>query len=117
MTSRLALLALIFTLVSCGSIPESQTQGGMNRQAAADAQRADTEMKAVYAKLSSSLQGQDLAELKASQKAFEAYRQAESLAAGGEARGGTMEPMLRSTAYATLTEERTRALRLRLVRP
>lgn len=110
MSKSRALLAV--GLILGASFPAvAQDQQTMNRQAEADAASADQELNVVYKKVIARLDDSGKALLKASQRAWIAYRDAEAKFAGDEMRGGSAEPMLFSGAMASLTKERVTRLR------
>lgn len=92
----------------------AQSQGEMNREAARDAARADKELNKVYKELLATLDEEGAKLLKASQRAWIAYRDADAAAAADEARGGSMAPMLYSGAISQLTDERIAILKQRM---
>lgn len=103
------LLALAFS-----SAVIAQSQSEMNLQAAREAERADKELNKVYKQLLGTLDDEGAKLLKASQRAWITFRDAEATFAADEARGGSMSPMLYSGTLGRLTEQRTEMLRQRL---
>lgn len=93
----------------------AQSQGEMNAEAARDAARADKELNKTYKELMATLDEEGAKLLKASQRAWIVYRDAEAALAADEARGGSMAPMLYSSTIAHLTEQRTEILRGHMV--
>lgn len=96
----------------------AQSQHEMNAEAAANAAKADRELNKVYKQLLATLDEEGVKLLKASQRAWIAFRDADAAAAADTAaRGGSMAPMIYSGTIATLTDERTAALKERLGGP
>ncbi|NKJ03646.1 uncharacterized protein YecT (DUF1311 family) [Rhizobium sp. SG741] len=100
----------------------AQTQTDMNTCAALDFQRADkalneqykktrTAMVAIDADLDADIKGAEKALVKA-QRAWIDFRDSQCEAEGFEARGGTMEPLLISGCKTTLTQQRTKELKV-----
>jgi uncharacterized protein YecT (DUF1311 family) len=98
---------------------DPQTQAAMNECAARDAQEADAELNFIYPKVLSHYQQMDrdsestegAKRLRAAQRAWIAFRDAECAVAGYEALGGSMESMLVSGCIAELTKKRAAELR------
>lgn len=88
----------------------AQSQQEMNRQAEADAAVADKKLNAAYQKAMADLDDEGKALLKASQRAWLAYRDAEAARVADEMRGGSAAPLLYAGTLATLTKERTARL-------
>ncbi len=88
----------------------SQSQQEMNRQAEADAAVADKKLNAAYQKAMADLDDEGKALLKASQRAWLAYRDAEAARVADEMRDGSAAPLLYAGTLATLTKERTARL-------
>lgn len=104
-------LLLAATLLAVSPVL-AQTQAEMNAKAAADFQRADARLNAVYAKLRAALDEEGRDRLKTAQRAWVAFRDAEAaLAADTEARGGSMAPLVYATAQEELTTARIGQLR------
>jgi len=89
----------------------SQTQAEMNQDAAQRFAKADAELNVVYKKLMASLDDVAKEKLRAAQRAWVAFRDAEATFEADESRGGTLEPLLVFTTQADLTEERIGVLR------
>ena len=128
---RPMLLAVAFTFGFAGaSLAQSeeldctdpQTQAEMNMCAWADYEAADNELNAVWKdakamakqvdeeQYEDRLKGAEKALLEA-QRGWIVYRDGHCELAGFEARGGTMEPMVKSYCLETLTRARTKELR------
>jgi uncharacterized protein YecT (DUF1311 family) len=98
---------------------DPQTQAAMNECAARDAQEADAELNFIYPKVLAHYQQMDrdsestegAKRLRAAQRAWIAFRDAECAVAGYEALGGSMESMLVSGCIAELTKKRAAELR------
>lgn len=105
----------------------AMTQSDMTACSQQDYEAADVALNAAYRKTMARAQAmdKDFAEigegmvgavdaLKAAQRAWIAYRDAQCELAGFEARGGTMEPMLVAGCLAELTTKRTDELKAAL---
>lgn len=105
----------------------AMTQSDMTACSQEDYEAADVALNAAYRKTMARAQAmdKDFAEigegmvgavdaLKAAQRAWIAYRDAQCELAGFEARGGTMEPMLVAGCLAELTTKRTDELKAAL---
>ena len=98
---------------------DPQTQAAMNECAARDAKEADAELNFIYPKVLAHYQQMDrdsestegAKRLRAAQRAWIAFRDAECAVAGYEALGGSMESMLVSGCIAELTKKRAAELR------
>jgi uncharacterized protein YecT (DUF1311 family) len=74
-------------------------------------QAADRELQAVYERLMDSLDAPRKERLRRTQAAWRRYRDLQADFAADAQRGGTLEPLIRTTTQAALTEARTRELR------
>lgn len=89
-----------------GSV-SAQSQMEMNAEAAADYEKADRRLNAVYAKVQKQLDAEGRAKLRIAQRAWVEFRDAEAqLHADTEARGGSMAPLILFGTMTRLTEER-----------
>jgi uncharacterized protein YecT (DUF1311 family) len=101
------------------SAPETQSQLEMNMCAEVDFERADADLNRIYREEVASAQQADReidasdhrptseVVLRQAQRAWIAFRDAQCIYEGyGEARGGSMEPMVYSGCRARLTRER-----------
>ena len=109
---KIVILLTSFLGLALSSLAQSQNE--MNAEAARDAARADKELNQVYKQVLARLDEEGAKLLKASQRAWLAYRDADAALAADEARGGSMSPMLYSGTIAQLTGERTAILRQRM---
>lgn len=109
MSSPRALLAGLVFLISANFLG-AQSQQEMNRQAEGDAAAADKKLNAAYKKVMADLDEEGQALLKASQRAWLAYRDAEAARVADEMRGGSAAPLLYAGTVARLTKERTKIL-------
>lgn len=107
-------LSLILAVLAMQLGAFAQSQNEMNAQAARDADKADKELNKAYKQLMATLDDDAAKLLKASQRAWLAFRDAEGAFAEDEARGGSMAPMLLYGTVARLTRERTAMLKQRL---
>jgi uncharacterized protein YecT (DUF1311 family) len=90
---------------------DGQSQSEMNRQADADFATADAGLNKAYQKLVAKMDAPGVAKLKAAQRAWIAFRDAQAeLEADMEARGGSMAPMIYAGVRAGLTKARTKEL-------
>jgi len=90
--------------------PFAETQAGMNQQAQKDFDKADRAMNAVYKKLLLTLDANRQKKLKAAQRAWLAFRDADAAFVASEAEGGSMQPMVYSGALTKRTDDRTKQL-------
>ena len=105
------LLALLL-LTLCATPALAQNQFEMNRQAEASFAKADAELNRVYAKVIATLDDESKPELKAAQRAWVAFRDAQAtFEMNQEARGGSMAPMIYAGVRATLTKARIAQLK------
>jgi uncharacterized protein YecT (DUF1311 family) len=105
---------LIWLVIRIAHI-HAQTQAGMNAQARADFERADSERNKTYEALLTKLSDTESKQkLKQSQRAWLAFRDTEAAFAAGQARGGSMAPTIRYETMAELTQQRIKQLKARL---
>jgi uncharacterized protein YecT (DUF1311 family) len=103
----LLLTVILLSLLPC----QAQNQHEMNQAAAVDSEHADVELNKVYKKVMAAEMDEEAVKLlKAAQKAWITFRDAEAKHAEDVARGGSMAPLLYYSALARLTRERTRQL-------
>jgi uncharacterized protein YecT (DUF1311 family) len=105
--------------------PDAETQLGMNMCAEIDFERADAELNAAWRDAIANARAADReidrqndqrateeVKMREAQRAWLIFRDAQCTVEGyGEARGGSMEPMVYSGCRARLTRERTAQLR------
>ncbi|MEA3187403.1 MAG: hypothetical protein QOD99_1233 [Chthoniobacter sp.] len=90
----------------------AQSQHEMNRQAEADFQKADAELNKVYHKIMAELDSEAQTKMKAAQRAWIVFRDAQAeYEADADARGGSMYPQLYYGECADLTRRRIKQLR------
>jgi uncharacterized protein YecT (DUF1311 family) len=90
----------------------AQSQQEMNAEAAESFKKADKELNEVYAKVLANLDDQAKENLKKSQRAWVAWRDAEAaFRADAEARGGSMWPLVHEGIRSRLTKERVKGLK------
>ena len=90
----------------------AQSQGTMNRQAEQEFETADAELNKVYSKVIAGMNAEDLQDLKAAQRLWVQFRDAQAtFEANGDARGGSMQPMLYNACRTKLTKARTAEFR------
>lgn len=109
-TFPLALLILAFVCLPIFPA-HAQTQAQMNQEAAADFKKADTELNKVYPQVLAKLDAEGKEKLKAAQRAWVAFRDAQADLEADSARGGSMAPLLRSTSMTQTTQDRIKQLR------
>jgi len=103
----LALLCLTPTVPA-----RAQSQPEMNQQAEADFETADRELTRVYKKALDGLDEESVKKLKAAQRAWIAFRNAQAeFDADQQARGGSMHPMIYYNDMAQLTRDRIKQLK------
>ena len=88
----------------------AQSQSEMNMEAADSFRRADATLNKVYQKVMAALDEEAKGKLKAAQRAWVAFRDAQAQFEADEARGGSMAPLLYEGARATLTNLRIKEL-------
>jgi len=112
----ISLALLIAALVALPtSHANAQSQAEMNRQAAKDFEKADTELNKTYEALRRKLpDAESKQKLKESQRAWLVFRDAEAAFAADHARGGSMAPALHYETMPELTQQRIKQLRTRL---
>ena len=109
MTSVRIWLSVIL-LLSAPAFLKAQSQQEMNQDALKQSEAADKELNAVYKKVFATLDDEAKELLKASQRAWLAYREAEAKFAADEMRGGTAAPLIYSGAITRMTMSRIRRL-------
>ena len=88
-----------------------QSQQDLNREAAEQFERVDRELNRVYRDAEAKLDAEGKAKLRAAQRAWIAFRDAEAArVADEEGRGGSIYPMIYAGMRKRLTEERVRQL-------
>jgi uncharacterized protein YecT (DUF1311 family) len=105
------LAVALLSFAVCPTPAHAQTQAAMNREAHASFQKADARLNSLYAKVLASVDDEGKEKLKAAQRAWVAFRDAEAALRADEARGGTMAPLLYENAREELTEARIKQLR------
>jgi uncharacterized protein YecT (DUF1311 family) len=105
-------LALLAVLISPAL---GQSQSEMNQQARKDFEKADARLNSVYKKLLAELDAEGQAKLKAAQRAWIAFRDAEAaFQADLDARGGSLAPLIHEATAEDLTKKRTEQLSVSL---
>jgi len=116
MLSLLIAMAAGFQQPNCA---DPQSQHDMNQCAAREANEADADLNMIWREVLAHYQRADggagsaegVKRLRAAQRAWIAFRDAECAVAGYEALGGSLEPMLVSGCNAELTRRRAAELR------
>jgi uncharacterized protein YecT (DUF1311 family) len=106
-------LLLLILLTTC-LLPLSahaQTQGQMNQEAAAEFKKADAQLNKIYPQVLAKLDAEGKEKLKAAQRAWVAFRDAQAELDADTARGGTMAPLLRANSMTQTTEDRITQLK------
>ena len=111
----LSLAVLIVPLIALpANHANAQSQAEMNRQAAKDFHKADVKLNSTYAALMAKLpDAESKQKLKESQRAWLAFRDAETAFEVDEVRGGTMAPTFRYATMTELTDQRIKQLKTR----
>jgi uncharacterized protein YecT (DUF1311 family) len=105
---------LLLLLFACGmplSSAHAQTQTQMNQEAAAEFKKADTALNKLYPQVLAKFDAEGKEKLKAAQRAWVAFRDAQAELDADMARGGTMAPLLRATSMTQTTEDRIKQLK------
>jgi uncharacterized protein YecT (DUF1311 family) len=104
-----AILTLAVTALTHAA--SAQTQAEMTQEAINDFRKADAALNVAYGKAKAALDEEGQAKLKAAQRAWIVFRDAQAdLEADTTARGGTMAPLIIYTTKKQLTEDRTSEL-------
>jgi uncharacterized protein YecT (DUF1311 family) len=100
------LIGLLLLTLSTGAVL-AQSQSEMNREAAASFVKADAELNRVYARVLATLDDEGRVKLKAAQRAWVAFRDAQAeFEMDNEARGGSMAPLVYEGFRARITKAR-----------
>jgi uncharacterized protein YecT (DUF1311 family) len=114
MKERIVTIVLGFVLASLAPNGFSQPQIELNREAAAEFEKADAHLNDIYKRALASAAAVDKVreqKLIKSQRAWLLYRDAEAEFEADEVRGGTAYSMVYNGARTNLTEERVKTLR------
>jgi uncharacterized protein YecT (DUF1311 family) len=104
------LLAAPCAMLGADADEPVQTQVEMNQAAAADFQKADAALNKVYQRIRAALDADGQAKLKAAQRAWLAYRDAEAAFEAAPNEGGSIYPMVVANVKTRLTEARVSEL-------
>jgi uncharacterized protein YecT (DUF1311 family) len=106
-------ILLVFGFASLAPNAFSQTQAELNREAAAQFERADAQLNDIYKRVlaAAAVDEERQQKLIKAQRAWLVYRDAEAEFEADEVRGGTAYSMEYNGARTKLTEERVKALR------
>ncbi|NLX19756.1 MAG: DUF1311 domain-containing protein [Desulfobulbus sp.] len=116
----LAMLLMESLQVSAGTADtvsdcsKAVTTAEMLRCADKEFREADAELNRVYRQLTAELNGRRKIQLKASQRAWLAFRDRNAVFAAGAAEGGSMASLLEVAELTALTQARTEQLRVYL---
>ena len=107
------ILPLCLALIVAAPVAlHAQSQQEMNAEAAESFKKADKELNEVYAKVLANLDEEAKENLKKSQRAWVAWRDAEAaFRADAEARSGSMWPLIHEGVRGQLTKERVKSLK------
>lgn len=105
----LSVLTLAFSLSSLSEL-RAQSQQEMNQQALAEFDKADASLNKVYSKVQAKLDKEGKEKLKAAQRAWVEFRDAQADLDADLMRGGSAAPMLHSGSMAQSTSKRTTEL-------
>ncbi len=109
--TRLAFCATLALIVIHPDAANAQSQQEMNQQATRDFDAADSTLNKVYKELTSKLDKESQTKLKAVQRAWVQFRDAEAeFEADLEARDGSMAPLIYNGTRASLTKTRSKEL-------
>jgi len=117
MASLAAALLLVHALTQADSCESPQTQAEMNVCAAQELGRADARLNVVYQKLMKTLDAGRRVKLRAAQRAWLAYRDAQCDFEASASEGGTMQPLELSSCKSDVTKERIAQLQQELTAP
>ncbi len=104
-------IAVLLILAACSPAGFSQTTGEMKAEASRAYEVSDKAMNAAYKQLMAVLNEEGQTRLKAAQRAWIAYRDAQASFDSHHLAGGTMEGLEYTGALNMLTQERTKRLR------
>jgi len=89
----------------------AQSQSEMNQQAYADFEKADAALNKIYAQVLAKLDVEGQGKLKAAQRAWVTFRDAQAELDADLMRGGSAAPLLRAGSLAGSTTRRTQDLK------
>lgn len=89
----------------------AQSQAEMNQQAFDSFEKADAELNKIYSKVLAKLDAEGQAKLKAAQRAWVAFRDAQAELDADFMRGGSAAPLLRAGSLTGTTQHRTQELK------
>lgn len=108
---RMPIFAFVLFMLAPQSDPcDAMTQAQMNRCAHEDYIKADHALNSVYGVLMNTLEEPRKAKLKASERAWIAFRDAQCEFEASAFEGGTMQPMVFSACMADVTRARAKQL-------
>jgi uncharacterized protein YecT (DUF1311 family) len=106
---HIALFLLIVNVAVTDSRAQSQSQ--MNQEAYADFEKADAALNKIYAQVLTKLDKEGQGKLKAAQRAWVAFRDAQADLDADYMRGGSAAPLLHSGSLAGTTRRRIQDLK------
>ena len=108
---RFALTTMLSTAIAHPLVLQAQSQSEMNRQAEREFATADKSLNQVYTQVLAAIDAEARPKLKASQRAWVQFRDAEAdLHADLEARDGSMADLVLAGRKATMTKARVKEL-------
>ncbi|MES2921225.1 MAG: lysozyme inhibitor LprI family protein [Verrucomicrobiota bacterium] len=102
---------LIASLYLPSAEVRAQSQHEMNQQAYADFEKADAALNKIYAQVLTKLDAEGQGKLKAAQRAWVTFRDAQAELDADLMRGGSAAPLLRAGSLAGSTVRRTQDLK------
>jgi uncharacterized protein YecT (DUF1311 family) len=105
-----AALLLVHALSQAARCEAPQTQAEMNTCAALEFHRTDAKLNTVYQQVLKRIDPSRLPKLRAAQRAWLAFRDAQCAFEGSESEGGTMQPTLVSGCKTEVTKARIEQL-------
>lgn len=104
-------ICLIIVALLVPHLALAQSQGEMNRTSLRNFEAADKRLNLAYEKIIATLDAEGKEKLRASERAWITYRDAQAIyEADAEARGGSMAPLIRNQCATSLTEARIKEL-------
>ena len=108
---RRTLVAAACLVAGVAILALAQTQLELNEEAASEFNKADAELNKVYGELRSLLDDEDKARLKEVQLLWLKYRDANADFAASQFEGGSIAPLIYSSAMTSTTEDRVEELK------
>ncbi len=99
-------LFIVFIMFAISSNVSAQTQAEMNQKANNDYQKVDAELNKVYKQLMQTLEGNERQLLIKAQKDWLKFRDSHCQFEASEFKGGSIQPLMRSTCLTECTRNR-----------